>query len=298
LPVLIVLFILAILFADFFSYSDIEFSTKKGNRKTERIISLSPSITETLFSLNLGDKVVGVTRFCNYPPEAKDVKEVGGYLDINYEGVVALKPDLVILLPEHEKAKAYLTELKIKFLEVDNKTVSDILNSIKIIGDSCCAKSEATKLLTSIEKTILQIKEKTKNLQKPKTLISIGRTLDATTLKDVYIAGLPTYFNELIEIAGGTNAFQNKNVAYPMISAEGLIHLNPQVIIELIPDLNEETLSKEMVLQAWKNIESVEAVKNSRVVILNSDYISIPGPRFIELLKDISKAIHPEIIWD
>ena len=289
--------IVVVLFTDSFISSNPKILNKKDTRKTERIISLSPSITETLFALKLGEKVVGVTRFCNYPEETEEIMEVGGYLDLNYEAVVALKPDLVILLPEHEKAKSYLKELKIKYLEVDNKTVSDILGTIKTIGDTCSAKNEATKLLTSIDATIAKIHETTKDLKNTTTLISIGRTLDATKLKDVYIAGLPTYFNELIEMAGGVNAFKNNKIAYPMISSEGLIHLNPQVIIELSAGLNTSNLTKEIILKAWSSISSVEAVKNNRVVILSSDYISIPGPRFVLLLKDLVKSIHPEIDW-
>lgn len=290
--------IVGIFLADSFSSSDP--NKLNGNKKNDtlKIISLSPSITETLFALNLGDKLVGKTRFCNYPPEAKEIIEVGGYLDLNYEGVVALEPDLVILLPEHEKIKKHLNELNIKCLEVNNKTISDIIGSIKTIGDSCGAINDATLLISNIDATIAEIKQKTTGLNKPTTIVSVGRTMGEGTLKDVYIAGSETYFSELVEMAGGVNAFQSNRGAYPILSAEGLINLNPEVIVDLAADLKKNNLSKENIIKEWESIGSVKAVKNGRVIVLDSSYVVIPGPRFIFLLRDLAKAMHPEINWN
>lgn len=251
-----------------------------------------------MFALNIGNKIVGRTRFCNYPAAAKEIPEVGGYIDPNYEALVASQPDLVILLPEHEKIKRHLTELNIKSLEVDNKTISDIINSIKTIGDSCGARTEANNLIANINKTIDQIKLKTKNAKRPTTIISIGRTIGEGTLKDVYIAGAKTYFSELIDLAGGVNAFQIDRGSYPTLSAEGLIHLNPDIIIDLVAGLDLSSKNKKDILKEWNSIRSVNAVKNGRVIILDSNYIVIPGPRFILLLKDFANIIHPEIDWN
>jgi len=251
-----------------------------------------------LFALGLGDKVVGRTRFCNFPAEAKTIQEVGGYVDPNYEAIISLKPDLVILLPEQEKVKHYLDELKINHLTVDNKTISDIKSTIKTIGDTCSAEDSAKNLLLNINATIEKIKNKTAELKKPKVIISIGRTPGINELKDIYIAGKNTSYDELISIAGGQNAFENPNITYPMISAEGLIHLNPDIIFDFIVNLEKNNLDREQVLKDWKTIKSVEAVKYNRVKILSADYISIPGPRFLLLLKGLAKEIHPEINWD
>ena len=109
----------------------------------KRIISMSPSITETLYALDLGERVVGVTRFCTYPPETKEKMKVGGYIDLNYEAITVLQPDLVILLPEHEKVRNYLTELGIRFQVVHNRTVSEILATIITIGTICGAEKRA-----------------------------------------------------------------------------------------------------------------------------------------------------------
>lgn len=264
----------------------------------ERIVSLSPSITETLFALELGNNVVGRTRFCNYPRDVKSIPEVGGYLDLNYEQIISLKPDLVILLPEHEKAQQYLSELGINFLQVDNKTVADILNTISAIGKHCGVPENSKLLLDNIETTISKIKAKTQDLSKPKTLISIGRTLGVGEISEMYVAGTNTYFTELIFIAGGNTIFEDESIAYPTLSAEGLLSVNPDVIIDFFNQASATNLSKNEILKDWETMKGLSAVDNNRITVLSSDYISIPGPRFILLLKDIAKAIHPEIDWE
>jgi iron complex transport system substrate-binding protein len=264
----------------------------------KRIVSLSPSTTEALFALGLGEKVVGVTSFCNYPPEVKGKIRVGGYFNPNYEAMAALEPDIVIILPEQENVKNFLTELELKHLTVNNKTIHDILSAIKIIGKECGAEKRARELITTIKSRIKKIQEKTINLSHPTVLISVGRTMGSGSLKDVYIAGKNTYYDELINYAGGRNAYENEKIAYPMLSAEGIIHINPEIIIDMVADLSSNGLTEAMVRKEWQSVSSVEAIKDNRLFVFSRDYILIPGPRFILLLEDIAHAVHPEIVWD
>ena len=273
-------------------------NNSKAYKSYERIISLSPSTTETIFALGLGSKLVGVTQFCNYPPEAKEIKNVGGYFDPNYEAITMLQPDLVIILPEHESVKQYLSELGINYLVVNNKTIADILSTIETIGKVCDAEIKAGQLLRDINSRINNIKEKTKDLALPRVLISVGRTIGEETLKEVYIVGQNTYYNELINFAGGKNAFQNERIEYPMLSAEGIILINPEIIIDLIADLASSGLTEARVKEEWECVGSVEAVKNNRLYVFTKGYIVIPGPRFILLLEDLARVIHPEIEWN
>jgi iron complex transport system substrate-binding protein len=293
LPFIIIAGIIAIISLD---YSSTIIKKEKKKQEPKRIISLSPNVTETLFALGLGNKVVGRTRFCNYPPEVKKIKEIGGYIDPNYEAIAALRPDIVILLPEHENVKSYLEKLNIHYLVVTNKNISDILMSIKIIGDSCNAQNPAKKLITELRHVISSVRAKTENLKPVRTLVSIGRNIGSGTLKNVYIAGKNTYFNELIELAGGINAFNaNSTLAFPLLSAEGIIHLNPDIIIDLVPNLGKTNLTKKILTAEWNSLGNIDAIKNKRITVLSGDYTVIPGPRFVLLLQDLVKAIHPEI---
>ena len=206
---------------------------------TQRIISLSPNVTEILFALGLGDKIVGVTRFCSYPPEAKKKMKVGGYLDPNYEAIVSLKPDVVVLLSGFESIKNSLSELGIKYLEVENKTVAEIMESIDYLGKQFSVEQQAKTILAEMRSKINRIKQKTNHSTRPKVLIVVERNLGTGAIEDVYVAGKNTFYDELINMAGGINAFEDEKIAYPIVSAEGIIHLNPDFIIDLIPQLDQ-----------------------------------------------------------
>ncbi|HUV36398.1 MAG TPA: helical backbone metal receptor [Patescibacteria group bacterium] len=267
-------------------------------REYRRIISLSPSTTETLFALGLGDRVAGVTRFCNYPPEARRLKRVGGYLDPNYEVIASLGPDLVILLPEQERARSFLDELGLRYITVDNKTVRNILGTIETIGTACGAGEAAHALVDSIETQMALIREATQGLPCPRVLVAVERTVEAGTLREVYVAGRRTHYDELIRAAGGVNAFEGKRIDYPMLTAEGIIHCNPEIIIDIRPLLDADSSRIEGAVREWATVPAIEAVKNGRIHVLTGDYAVIPGPRFIMLLREMARIIHPDVRWD
>lgn len=266
--------------------------------KYMRIVSLSPSITETLFALGLGDKVVGVTRFCKYPPEALKIQKVGGYLDLNYEAVVNLKPDVVFILPEQQNAGKYFKELGIDSVELHNRLTADIMETVLKIGHVCGKQKEAEKLHSELTTQMENIKEKIKSKNRPRVLVCVDRVLSFGSIKEMYIAGKKTSYDELINIAGGINAYSGNDISYPTIYREGLLELNPEIIIDIIPELKEKGLTKEQVIGYWKKIPGVDAIKNNRIYIIDQDYAVIPGPRFILFLKELVTIIHPEIKTD
>ncbi|MBU8920250.1 MAG: ABC transporter substrate-binding protein, partial [Bacteroidales bacterium] len=150
-----------------------------------RIVSLSPSTTEIVFALGMGDRIAGVSRFCDYPPETESIPEVGGYLDTNYEAIAALRPDLVLLLPEQEDAAEYLSGIGIKTMTVDNKTVGDILGSIDTLGQCLGAENEAGILLEKIKGRIKRISNEDR-AEKPRVLVSIGHDFGSGKVDEVF----------------------------------------------------------------------------------------------------------------
>ncbi len=260
----------------------------------ERVISLSPSSTEILFALGLDESIVGVTRFCEYPQAASGKAKVGGYLDPNYEIIALLEPDLVITLPEQESARRYLDQLGIRHMTVDNKKIEDILSAITAIGKACDAGREADSLVSSLRSRIDKVRTRTENMARPKTLVTIGRDFEERMLGKIYVAGRETYFNEIIEIAGGVNACGAELVRYPVLSAEGVLAIDPEVIVELVPGADLEGYSREKLILPWKRLGSVAAVKGRRIHIMTENYTQIPGPRFILLLEEMAEILHPE----
>jgi iron complex transport system substrate-binding protein len=263
-----------------------------------RIVSLAPSVTETLFALGLGGRVVGVTRFCAYPPEARDRPRVGGYFDPSYEAIVALRPDLVVILREHEEPKKFLDGLGIRTLTVNHKNVAGILASVTAIGTAAGVPDSARALDAQLRDAISRVQARTASLPRPRVMVSVGRDLGSGALKDVFISGSDGFENDLIDLAGGVNVATGKTIAYPTVGAETILGLNPDVIIEIAPNLAQAGLTPEEVIQEWDAAPQVAAVANHRVYVFDRDYDGLPGPRFPLALLDFARAIHPELDWD
>jgi len=274
-----------------------DYSSNSAPEKYCRIVSLAPSITEILFSLGLGDNVVGVTRYCDYPPEAVEKIKVGGYYDPNYELIVEINPGLIILLQEHTEQKKYLSKLGMNILMVNNLTIEGILNAITTIGQTCGREQNAREIVADIRTRISRIKDKTKGMPCPRVMISIGRTMGSGSLKDVYIAGRCGFYDEMINLAGGVNVYEGGKIKFPLLSAEGILLLNPDIIIDMISDLEEKGLNEDMILKEWAGVSRVEAVRNKQVYVFGQDYVVIPGPRFILILEEMAQAIHPTVRW-
>jgi iron complex transport system substrate-binding protein len=267
------------------------------SREYQRIISMAPSITETLFALGLGDRVVGVTRYCDYPPEAKEKTKIGGYVDPNYEAMISIKPDLVIMLEEHKETRKFMEEQGIDVLVVNNKDVAGIMDSIEKIGVTCGTEARAKKMVSEINSTIETIKKKTEGLERPRVLVSVGRNFESKGLEDVYIAGKNGFYDEMVDMAGGVNAYTSENIKYPQVSSEGIIMMDPQVIVDIITEFDEKNISEKEIVKQWQSLPDVSAVKNDRIHVMDRDYAVIPGPRFINILEDFAEIIHPEPDW-
>ncbi|MFQ3548579.1 MAG: helical backbone metal receptor [Armatimonadota bacterium] len=261
----------------------------------QRIISMAPSITETLFALGLGDRVVGVTNYCKYPAEVKRIDKIGGYMDPNFEAIAGLKPDIVIVGKDAESSITQLQKLEIRILVIDYSSVDGILDSFVQIGNVCGAQEKANKLVQECKRKIEKIKQLTKDLPRKSVLICVGRNIGSEKLSEVYASGKDTFYDELINYAGGVNAYTEGLIKTPVISAEGLVRINPEIIIDLAPDLEDLNLTKEDIIKEWSTLKDITAVKENRVYVLTGDYVTLPGPRFVKTLEDIARVIHPEI---
>ncbi len=260
-----------------------------------RIISLAPSTTEILFALSLGDKVIGVSEFCNYPAQAKTKLKLGGLLNPNYEAIVAAKPDLVIVFEEMLKPEDKFAALGIKTLAVKHSTIDDILDSIVLIGQNCGKAERAKTMVSELETKIQTIKNRCTNQLHPKVLISVGHNLSQNPNKapnNIYIAGNEGFYSEMIKIADGQNAYTG-NIAFPAVGYESVISMNPEIIIDIV-SVEQNHLDPEIIIKQWKNFGLVDAVKNDRIYIFGENYMAIPGPRFILMLEEITRIINPE----
>jgi len=259
-----------------------------------RVVSLAPSITETLFVLGLGDQVVGVSRYCTYPPEAQERTEVGGLFDPNYEAILALDPDLVVMTVEHHQHRVHLDQLGVRHVSVDHQQLGGILASYGILGEVCGVPERAATLEAELRAEMTRLERAAAAHDRPSVLLVVGRELGSGVIRDPVIAGRDGFYDELIVLAGGTNAYAEGAVRFPTVSGEGLLVMDPDVIVDLVPDLADLGVDAAQVRRDWESLPGLRAVAAGRVHVLEGRHLVIPGPRFPQIIDDLATVLHPD----
>jgi iron complex transport system substrate-binding protein len=262
-----------------------------------RIVSLAPSVTEVLFELDLGNRVVGVTRYCDYPPEVVGRPVVGGYLDVSYEAIVALEPDLIIGIQDNTEALRRLEALGVPTLQVDQHDVAGILASIVQIGDACGAHQRARGLGERVRRHIERIGHAIGSVERRRTLVVVDRAVGTGVVRSVWVAGPTTFYSEILELAGGRNAIEDGLTVYPELSAEGLLAIDPDAIIEVTAELAERGVDAEAVRSEWASLPALRAVQVGAVHVFDEEWMVIPGPRVARIIESFARALHPEVDW-
>ena len=201
-----------------------------------RIISTSPSITETLFELGLKDQVIAVTDFCEYPEEACQLPSIGGMLNPNMEKIVSLIPDLIIHQPGDQRLRNNAKSVGIRTLELRMGNLEEIFGSIKKLGIALNCEEQANKLTLHLTKGIAFYQERLKGLPQKEVLLLLGDSSDPA--RDLYAAGPGTFLNELLNLSGGKNIIRDSPSRYPKLSKEYIIEKSPEIIIEAGPKSN------------------------------------------------------------
>jgi len=263
-----------------------------SDNSPKRIVSLSPNLTQVIYALGDLDSVVGVTVYDEFPLEVVDLPKVGGWINPNYEAILALKPDLVVIMKDQDISFGdKLRELGLKtFTAKSNDSISDILQSITDLGQMLGKEEQAQKLTGRIKNNLDQINEKNKTSSKKSVLLVVGR--NPGSLEDIYVIGTNNYINELIELAGGENIIKNERNALK-ITKESIFSLNPEVIIEI----NHLKSDREaQILEIWKSLKQVDAVKNNQVYVLSSKVLLHPSQRIVEGAQILVDILNPEIV--
>ncbi|MFN3134543.1 MAG: cobalamin-binding protein [Candidatus Kryptonium sp.] len=278
--ILLILYIATQLFTQIKIYDDlgreIEFDSPP-----QRIVSLAPSITETLFFLGVADKVVGVTRYCNFPPEAKSKTIVGGVIDPNYEVIVSLKPDLVIMTVEGNTRETFdkLTNIGFKVFVTNPRNFNGIFKTIFDIGKICGIEERANFLVDSLKKELERVKASNAGKIKPKIFVLLS-------LNPLMTAGKNTFINEIIENAGGMNIVGNLGQNYPILNREQILKVNPDMII-----LTEPNIGKDELLRMFPEWRHIKAVKENKIFKIDPDILLRPSPRVVLATKIIAQFI-------
>jgi iron complex transport system substrate-binding protein len=260
-----------------------------ANEKPFRVVSMAPHITEIIFKIGAGDLLVGRTNFCHYPPKSKSVESVGGYLNIDYEKLVRLEPDLIFQFPNSENRKK-MEDLGLKVVDVPNETIIEILSGILIVGKALGYEINANRVIEEIEDSLNMYIGLSKELKrKPTALFIVGR--ERGSLRGLNAAGKSTYLSEIWEKCGGLNAFGEVKSRYFTLNKEDLLKRPIDVILEFHPAWNLEPNEIVMEKDLWDFFSDLEAYRKARIYIFNEDYFVIPGPRITQIATQFSKII-------
>jgi iron complex transport system substrate-binding protein len=252
----------------------------------QRIVSLAPSITEILFALNLGDRVVGVTDYCNYPPEATQKPKVGGFSDVSMEKLLEAQPDLVLAASIHmAQVLPELEKQGLTVMVIDAHDFPGVLESIRLVGKATGTEKEAEALVAQMQERADKVAQAVAGRERPRVYWELDNTL--------WTVGPGSFVQDLIERAGGENIAANAEMAWVQLSAEAIIAADPEVIF-LADHPYGESADTVKARPGW---EKISAVVNGRIVELTQeqgDIVSRPGPRVIDALEMIARALHPD----
>lgn len=252
----------------------------------QRIISLTPSHTEILFALGLGDRVVGVTTFCDYPEEAKSKEQIGSFADIDMEKVVGLNPDLVLATSLHAQAIApALRERGLTVMVLEAINIETTLGKIAIIGQATGCSQEAQALVADIQARLDAVAATVSQAdRKPRVFWELDPSL--------YTAGKDSFTDGLITLAGGDNIGTSLPGEWPQFNLEALIEANPEVIV--LSDYGFGETAK--TVQARPGWGDIAAVKDGWIIeVYDVNLVSRPGPRVGEAVEYLAREFHPEL---
>jgi iron complex transport system substrate-binding protein len=254
----------------------------------QRVVSLAPSVTETLFALGFGDRLVGVTASCDYPAEARKIPKIGDFMSPSLETIVARRPSLVIgVSSATDPAKAREMErLGLKVTLISLASVADILSSIESIARLLGSPQAGEKLVRRITLQMDRVKERVAPAPRRSALLLVG-------LRPLIAVGGRNFIDELITLAGGKNIAGDAAQPWLNLPDEYVVAKAPQVIIEAGMGSERDHPAKH-----WADLKSIPAVQQGRVYRYPSDKILRPGPRIGEGLEEIARLLHPECFAD
>ncbi len=263
-------------------------------RVPRRIVSLAPSNTELLFALGLGSRIVGVTNYCNYPPQALGKPKIGDYAAPDIERVAAQAPDLVVAERIHyRQVVPALERVGLKVIGLDPKNVAEVLASLDLLGRATGTEDAARLLRGSLQARIDRVRAQ------------VGRALDADPGRrpkvfyliwhePLFTAGGDTFQGELIAMAGGRNLFGHLK-GYPQVNLESVLAGQPDLI--LVGAGHEETAESPALSWALSEprLKGTPALRAGRVRPVDADLVSRAGPRVADALEELLRLIHPEL---
>jgi len=255
----------------------------------KRVVSLAPNLTEILFAIGAGERVVGVTTYDDYPEEVKKLTRVGGFIDPSVEAVLGLKPDLVICVPNPggRNRVDVLSRTGVPILVLPSYRLEDIFTVVKTLGELFGKEEAAGKLVTGMKSRIERVSKLVEGARRPKVLLIYGH-------RPIMAAGQGSFGDTMLKLAGGENLLKDSKVRYPNVPMEEVIRLAPEVIIDASSSGTGAEMTRAEVGKVWGRWKILPAVKKHRIHIFDSAMWFRPGPRVVDGLEKLFSILHPD----
>jgi iron complex transport system substrate-binding protein len=252
--------------------------------QVDRIVSLAPNLTEIVFAVGAGDRLVGRTRYCDYPAEATKVPEVGDTMTPSIERIIALKPQIVLIstASQLEAFTRQLNEQRIAVYVTNPQSLEGVFRSIQTLGDLFGEHDQAASVVANLRRRADTVEAATKQLTPVKVFYQLAG-------EPLYTIGREAYLTDLVRRAGGVSVTADVPGAFPRFSDESALAARPEAII--LPSGGSMGTANSTVVASLKNSP---AALNNRVYKLNDDHLSRPGPRLVDGLEEMARALHPE----
>jgi iron complex transport system substrate-binding protein len=254
-------------------------------RHPRRVISLAPSVTEMLFALGVGERIVGVTSYCDYPPEARTKERVGDVLHPSLERILALRPDLVLVstATQLELFARRLEQMGIPLYVVDAERVEDVFRSLENLGEILEARAEAQRVVRALRARLENVRAKVEGRSRPRVLMVVQRD-------PLIVPGRGAFMNDLVEKAGGHSITADAEREWTPYSLETVLARAPEVII--LP--SREPVTRRLMDVRWPELETTPALRHRRVYAIFNDLLMRPGPRLVAGVEELARVLHPE----
>ncbi|MFP4058645.1 MAG: ABC transporter substrate-binding protein [Candidatus Brocadiia bacterium] len=265
-------------------------------RVPRRIVVATPSLVECVYALGAGDRVVGVSGFATYPPQARAVAGVGGQVNPRLDRILALRPDLLVVQGEAEKLADFARQHAIPTLHLAMDSIEEVCASLRRLGAALGCEPQAERLVARIRYQLAAVRLRVAGRPRPRVFLCTGHT--PGSLRSLSTAGGGTFLSQLLGIAGGRNVFSDVGLPYPTVSKDQLVERAPEVIVELrppmVPGRALSAAARRQLVADWARLPSLPAVRERHIHVLTDDFLLIPGPRMALTAERLAEVLHPD----
>lgn len=256
------------------------------------IVSLAPNLTETVFALGEGDRIIGVGEFDDYPPEVAKLPKLGGYLDPDLEQLSLLAPAMIMVPGQHEQVTTFGKMNSIPVMNIHMDSLETIGAGIDAIGTALGVPERAAALRASIDADLAALREALKPYPRKKVLIVLGR--ERGNLSNIQTVGGTSFISEMVAAAGGDNIYGDSTQPYLEASRETILMEAPDAILEIQAGKTMTTNQTQQLYNDWRFLDTVPAVKNGAIYFVTESHAMRPGPRIAEVAKIIARKLYFE----